>query len=242
MLIYTTCAACKLLLNYTGTDTHPNCPDPAPDGLTDAYTAAIHAGNDTEAERIGAILDRPPPPPRLADAAMVYAKDYGWPVFPLAPGGKLPAIPKREGGQGFKDATTDIDQITRWWKRWPRANVGLPTGHRFDVLDVDTPKGTPKPEALAKLTPDEAHAVLHGGWRSYWTMQDNDLIPDVHAMVSTAGGGLHLYLEPSGEGNRGGMLPGVDYRGVGGYVVAPPSVVNGRDYHYRHRPSPVIRK
>jgi hypothetical protein len=56
----------------------------------------------------------------------------GWAVFPLA--GKKPIIPKSEGGQGYKDATLDPEQIRAWWTRWPNANVGI---HGPCVLDID---------------------------------------------------------------------------------------------------------
>jgi hypothetical protein len=60
----------------------------------------------------------------------------GWYVFPLH--GKFPAIPKREGGQGFKDATLDADKIREWWTRWPSANVGIACGASgFIVFDAD---------------------------------------------------------------------------------------------------------
>jgi len=36
--------------------------------------------------------------------------------------------------------------------------------------------------------------------------------------------GDHLYVRASGDGNTSGLLPGIDYRGRGGYVVAPPSI------------------
>jgi hypothetical protein len=42
---------------------------------------------------------------------------------------------------GLKDATSDPTQLTRWWRRWPQANIGLVTGERADVLDVDGPAG-----------------------------------------------------------------------------------------------------
>ena len=81
-------------------------------------------------------------PPTMLAAALAYAA-RGWPVFPLKPRDKVPAIPKTEGGSGFYDATTDPAVIRRWWERWPDANVGLATGAAagFVVLDVDGPEG-----------------------------------------------------------------------------------------------------
>jgi hypothetical protein len=102
-------------------------------------------------------------------------------------------------------------EVRRWWQRWPQANVGLVTGARFDVLDLDGLEGM---EAL--------HAIL--GQR-----------PADHPgpVVRTGGGGWHLLYAPTGLGNRVGLLPGVDWRGRGGLVVAPPSVhATGRAYRW----------
>jgi hypothetical protein len=212
--IYTPCTACGLILNVTDPQytTHPNCEE-APNTLADAYKKAVLSDDDNEIDRLGRILDQPTPPPKLAAAALIYTRDYGWPVFPLRPGSKIPLT-----RNGFKDATTDLDQVTTWWKNTPHANIGLPTGHAFDVIDVDAP----------------------AGWPSYWTMRDNHVIPDVHAVVFTAGAGLHLYIEPTGGGNLAGTLPGIDIRGIGGYVVAPPSQDPRGRYLFRHKPSQVI--
>jgi Bifunctional DNA primase/polymerase, N-terminal len=75
-------------------------------------------------------------------------------------------------------------------------------GHRFDVLDVDGPAGA---QAIRELT--AAHGLHSSG-----------------PLVRTGGGGWHFYLAPTDLGNvhpRG--LARVDWRGRGGYVVAPPS-------------------
>ena len=71
-------------------------------------------------------------PDRPAEQALAYAR-HGWPVFPCKPGSKEPAT-----RHGFKDATTDPDKITWWWRRQP----GRQPRHRDrrarpDVLDVD---------------------------------------------------------------------------------------------------------
>jgi hypothetical protein len=65
-------------------------------------------------------------------AALAYAR-IGWRVFPVVPLAKVPACP-----HGVKDATTDPEQITRWWTRNPDRNVAIATGTPGpDVLDID---------------------------------------------------------------------------------------------------------
>jgi hypothetical protein len=101
---------------------------------------------------------------------------------------------------GLYDATTDPAQLVRWWQRWPNANTGLVTGELADVLDVDGPAG----RAALRRWATQHQLHLQG------------------PLVRT-GSGWHHYLAPSGAGNRTGLLEGVDWRGRGGYVVAPPS-------------------
>jgi hypothetical protein len=103
---------------------------------------------------------------------------------------------------GVKDATCNRARILAWWTRHPQANIGLATGHAFDVLDVDGPAGTQAIQELAA-----AHGLVSSG-----------------PLVRTGGGGWHFYLAPTGLGNvRPQDLEHVDWRGRGGYVVAPPS-------------------
>jgi hypothetical protein len=99
-------------------------------------------------------------------------------------------------------ASTSPAEVRRWWQRWPLAGVGLVTGVRFDVLDLDGPAGM---EAL-RAALSQRHPAEHPG-----------------PVVRTGGGGWHLLYAPTGLGNRVGLLPGVDWRGRGGLVVAPPS-------------------
>jgi hypothetical protein len=126
-------------------------------------------------------------------------------VFPLQPQSKLPYPRSR----GCKDATGDAERISRWWDAAPSANVAIATGHVVDVIDIDGSAG-----------------VL-----SYARVDD---LPDVIGKVSTPrAGGLHLYVRADGTyGNRARVADGIDYRGRGGYVVAPPSV-NADGAHYR---------
>lgn len=58
----------------------------------------------------------------------------GWPVIPLR--GKKPYTE-----HGLKDATLSEEKVRAWWKRWPRANIGLVTGVRFFAVDVDAHRG-----------------------------------------------------------------------------------------------------
>jgi hypothetical protein len=158
----------------------------------------------------------------MLDDALDYAA-RGWPVFPVAPRGKLPLIPRahrpddgpchgecgREG-HGLYDASTDAGRIREWWRRWPLANIGLRTGVAFDVVDIDGPEG------LEALNAYRADRPITWG-------------PE----AITGGGGWHLLHLPSGAGNRAGLLPHVDYRGAGGYIVAPPSIhPSGKRYQW----------
>jgi hypothetical protein len=103
---------------------------------------------------------------------------------------------------GLKDATTNRARVLAWWTRHPQANIGLATGHTFDVLDVDGPEGAQAIRTLAAT-----HSLHSAG-----------------PLVRTGGGGWHYYLVPTGLGNvRPAGLAHVDWRGRGGYVVAPPS-------------------
>jgi hypothetical protein len=138
-------------------------------------------------------------PGALRAAALDYA-ERGWAVLPLERGGKRPA--GRLVPHGLKEATTDRGIIDRWWVAIPDANIGLATGIAFDVADLDSADA------------DRQLGGLAGGEE-----------PTDGPMVATARG-WHCYFSPTGLGN-GARLAGIvgfDWRGVGGYVVAPPSV------------------
>lgn len=222
MHIYTTCRDCGDLLLITDMDdtVHPLC-EPQPtkiERLTDAWLDLIKAdcdANDQQLERIEKqINELNNRPPRLREAALAYA-GWGWPVFPLKPRSKTPAT-----RNGFKDATINLERIDKWWKANPDSNIGLPTGINFDVIDIDPPNGV----------------------QSYLDLVAEDLIPDVHGRVCTSSGGSHLYIKKTGDRNRTGLRPGIDYRGTGGYVVAPPSISSpGNSWSWINVPSPEIK-
>lgn len=144
-------------------------------------------------------------PTALRDAARYYAS-IGWPVFPLKVGDKRPAT-----AHGLNDATTDLAQVDAWWTDNPWFNIGIATGHRFDAIDLD---GEPGFQGYAEMCEQTGHR------------------PKVLASVYTGNAGRHLYVAPTGRGNFAGLRPGLDYRGLGGYVIAPPSRLapDGRRY------------
>jgi putative DNA primase/helicase len=144
--------------------------------------------------------------PTMLKAALAYAR-RGVPVFPCETSAKRPLT-----RNGHWDATTDPHAIERWWKRWPSANVGVPTGKKSGVvvLDVD---------------------VDDGGLDSLAKLERAGLPVPKTARVHTGGGGIHVFFRYPRETvirNSAGMLgPGLDVRGEGGYVVVPPSRTRG---------------
>jgi len=133
----------------------------------------------------------------LRAAALWYVRQ-GWPVLPLQPGGKVPAgelVP-----HGVSEASVDEELVRQWWDRVPRANIGVASGVAFDVLDIDGEEGT---RSMIELT-------AHYGQ-----------LPPGPIVVTRRG--FHHYFAPHKLRNRAGIRSGVDIRGSGGYVVAPPS-------------------
>lgn len=126
----------------------------------------------------------------------------GFRVFPLKPGGKTPA---HKGWQ--QEATTDEAEIQRLWNGTDY-NVGVATGDGLVVIDVDVKDGRPGFETFQSLA-----------------------IPDATFAVATPSGGRHLYYRgPDVRNSVQSLGPGVDVRGVGGYVVGPGSVIDGKQY------------
>lgn len=142
-------------------------------------------------------------------AARILAK-AGIPVFPCVPGGKQPLT-----AHGFHMATIDLAQVERWWQLTPVANVGIPTGSPSGlvVIDIDKRRDGDGFRAFSRAT----EAGLAGDWA--WT-------------VRTPSGGMHAYFPATpGADQRCWSVPNrrIDFRGDGGYVVAPPSAVTQPD-------------
>lgn len=129
--------------------------------------------------------------------------DLNYKIFPVIPNEKKPLIKDWNN-----KASSDPEVIATWIKEFPNCNWGMACGPSGKiVLDVD-----PK----------------NGGNDSLYDLDFEIGIPDTFE-VRTPSGGRHLYM--TGEcRNRTGMLPGIDIRGCGGYVVIPPSVVGGKPY------------
>jgi putative DNA primase/helicase len=168
----------------------------------------------------------------LLRAALDYA-ERGWPVFPCSPRDKRPLVPADKdaagksikGTGGLKKASTDADQITAWWMRWPNAMIGVAMGgNGLFVLDFD-------PRVDADTGEEWTLDRLKGELQS----QIGAALPASLA-VRTPSGGVHLYLKQPDDGgairNRGNLPQHVDVRGDGGYVIVPPSVT-ADDRHYR---------
>lgn len=139
----------------------------------------------------------------LADAALSFA-NAGIATFPCTPGGKEPLT-----AHGFKDASADPTRVAWWWRKFPDANVGLPTGAAtaVDVVDIDVHGEASGFPAIARAR----EAELVGSW--VWC-------------VRTPSGGMHVYFpHPVGVEQRSWQSPRthIDFRGDGGYVIAPPS-------------------
>ena len=182
--------------------------------LRQQYVDAVQAGDVGKRIRLQTAIEtqveqenpRLSQPGALHSAAQWYAR-RGIAVFPCEPRGKRPLT-----RNGFKDATVDLEQITAWWTATPDANIGLPTGISFDVVDIDGPEGV---------------AAI------YYADKPVTLPPVIGVAHTARTGGLHLYIKPTGRGNKASFMPHVDYRGKSGYVIAPPSTGgNGHRYEW----------
>jgi len=151
--------------------------------------------------RLLAAVERMP----LPDAAAWLAA-AGVPVFPCVPEGKRPLVE-----HGFREASTDARQVVSWWRRWSGANIGVPTGAAsgVDVVDVD-------------------RKATGSGFAAFGRAREIGLVTGWAALVRTPSSGMHAYYpadpdrpQPSWQAARAH----VDFRGTGGYVVVPPSLV-----------------
>lgn len=147
-------------------------------------------------------------PATAREWALAYAA-LGWSVVPVRPGEKLPSVPWAK----YQTLPADAGTIHAWFDAAPTLGIGLVQGRvpGTIVLDFDGERGH---ETLRRL-------------------EAQGLPQSVRAL--TPGGGVHVYLRHPGVpiATRKAVLPGMDVRGDGGFVVAPPSRhANGGHYHW----------
>lgn len=147
------------------------------------------------------------------EAALSYAM-RGWKVFPCAANTKIPLA----GTHGVKDATDNVDIINDWWRNNPDANIGLACGSvsGFYVIDIDV-----RPEKQ-----------ING----FDSIKEAKLTIPPTLYQNTPSGGVHLLYKCEGDkpANKNGFLQGVDIRGDGYYIVATPSIINGKAYEWKN--------
>lgn len=185
----------------------------------------VHAEPNTiEPSKEGNSLTYPTSEWSLLEAALAYAR-LGWAVLPLhsVSNGKCSCGKTNCGGpgkrpwtdNGVSDATTDPGQITKWWTKWPDANIGLATGSpsRRVVLDVDIKKGKRGDESLESL------------------VQEHGFLPRTLTNQTQSGGWHFIFRLPSSAmGTPLGVRSGIDILVEGRYIVAPPSSNDGKVY------------
>ncbi|PZR94155.1 MAG: hypothetical protein DI537_08685 [Stutzerimonas stutzeri] len=204
----------------------------------------------------------------MLDDALAYAAK-GWPVFPANPAqkpdpfSKAPYLPKasapgeKDGGHWLARAEPDV--IRDWWRRWPQALIGYPTGLRTQCVVVDLdPKEAPVEVMLASLTqfcgrlrfedPDTGEIIepaiartQSGGLHLYFAWPAPEEFAEMEGNLARVGGVFKPTIGNPGNlfrtflkaGECDPVLANIDVRGEGGYVIAPPSVMaDGRAYSW----------
>jgi Bifunctional DNA primase/polymerase, N-terminal/AAA domain/Primase C terminal 1 (PriCT-1) len=130
-------------------------------------------------------------------------------VIPIQPAEKKPLIHWEQ----YQSGRATESEIKAWWAKWPDANIGIVTGAISELVVIDLDSA----EAKEKLK-----ELLHG--------YDLTAVPR-----SRTGKGWQLFFQHPKVTipNRAGIIPGLDVRGDGGYVVAPPSIhPNGKEYRW----------
>jgi hypothetical protein len=183
-------------------------------------SAMVAAGSNERADR--------------KEAALLYARDLGWAVFPLhsvrsdrsctcgkADCGNVGKHPRTQ--HGYKDATTDADRINQYWTQWPDANIGVTTGAVSGIVAIDVD-------------------AVHDGENSLEDLQaDIGSFPDT-VEQQTGSGGRHLIFKHPGKEvpcSAGALGSGLDVRADGGYVLVAPSRNRNGPYTWENSSHPL---
>jgi hypothetical protein len=141
---------------------------------------------------------------RMKAAALAYLAQ-GRSVVPVTPGKKHPPLLRWEE---YQHRLPTEAEVTEWWTGTPDANIALITGQvsGISVVDIDGDEG--KESFLHHLQGDIPQSLIHHTPR-----------------------GAHMILKYNpGLKQTAGVLPGIDIRNDGGYIIAPPSIVDGKEY------------
>jgi hypothetical protein len=187
----------------------PPEPEPAAPPPTDATAPA-----DAESP-----IDKIATEPHCLAAALDYAQRYNWKIFLAPPGAKKSHRKAPPGGERW-GATRDPDEIRQDFARWPDSNIGIPTDrdNNFWVLEADTKAGGHDYDGLAALG---ALMAQHGP------------LPETRTAESPSGSRHYYFKWPAGltiRNSTSTIGPGLDTRGDGGMVIAPPSLRDGKPY------------
>jgi len=166
--------------------------------------------------------------PRCLSAALSYA-EIGWQVFPAPRGTKKSHKSQKHSGGRKWGKTTDAAEIRSDYVRWPEANVGVATGEESNIFVVDT-------DTL------EGHGV-DGNASLQELERQNGKLPVTLTSMSPSGSIHRIYKYPRGrniENSASEIAPGIDVRGEGGMILAPPSVMPGKGaYVFLNNVAPV---
>jgi Bifunctional DNA primase/polymerase, N-terminal/Primase C terminal 2 (PriCT-2) len=162
------------------------------------------------------------------DAASVYVKQRKWWIFPVPPGTKMGYSVKQRGHDNGRawGKTSDVTEVRAYWKRLPRANIGLVMGVDSGIFDIETDTKV----GHANLEQDGATSLAALERR-------HGRLTSTSMFVSPTGSMHRLYRHPGGDVRiRTGVLdkdfPGIDVKGDGGMSVAPPSKTSKGVYRW----------
>jgi hypothetical protein len=164
-------------------------------------------------------------PNQMVEAAIDYTL-RGWSVIPINPSTRRPNI------QGWTDMPIPSrGQIYKWWRQYPSAGIGIVTGKVSGIFAVDIDYKNGK----------DGFKALESGLEN-----EPSLDPVSDLIASTPTGGSHVYFALKDDmdvRNAVGIMDGVDIRGEGGFVIAPPTwrYVDGQRKTYSWLSDPKVQ-